>query len=221
MNAAAAAEKALGRQHDHIAIEWRHVESDWPGAWQHGASYVRCANACRLQRVAQLRMRSGGSTVRRTDLDETLAEPAGAMDRRRAVGLAAGLLGGVVLGGATADVLAQQTAAAPVAPEDASTIPGLPSGALGIRSPFETPALTPTGVTTGASFSPLQSISGTITPSDLHFQRHHNGIAVIDPRRYRLTIHGIVAPGSYRRMRPTHSSRICWRKTMSYRAPRS
>jgi len=130
--------------------------------------------------------------VRRTGLDETPAEPAGAMDRRRAVGVAAGLLGGVVLGGATAGVLAQQTAAAPVAPEDASTMPGLPSGALGIRSPFETPALTPIGVTTGASFSPLQSISGTITPSDLHFQRHHNGIAVIDPRRYSLTIHGLV-----------------------------
>ena len=41
-------------------------------------------------------------------------------------------------------------------------------------------------------FSPLQSLSGTITPADLHFQRHHNGIALIDPQRYELIVHGLV-----------------------------
>src|SRR5258708_39399246 len=29
--------------------------------------------------------------------------------------------------------------------------------------------------------------------ADLHFQRHHNGIAVLDPARHRLVVHGLVA----------------------------
>ena len=106
------------------------------------------------------------------------------MNRRRAIGVAAGMLGGAVLKG--------QASAPPTAPADPSSTPGLPSGPLSVRSPFETPVLSPIGVTTGSSNSPLQSLAGTITPSDLHFQRHHNGIAVIDPTRYALTIHGLV-----------------------------
>jgi sulfane dehydrogenase subunit SoxC len=81
----------------------------------------------------------------------------------------------------------------PVAvPFDATKVPGLPSAALSPRSAFENPVLAPIGVTTGASNTPLQRLSGTITPSDLHFQRHHNGIAVIDPTRHSLVIHGLV-----------------------------
>ncbi|GAC1480719.1 MAG: sulfite dehydrogenase [Gemmatimonadaceae bacterium] len=130
-----------------------------------------------------------------------------AMSRRSALTVAAGVLGGVVMGGRTIDGLAQQTPPAtapstgstptvasviPAAPLDASVVPGMASGPLSIRSPFETPALTPVGVTTGSSLTPLQTVLGAITPSDLHFQRHHNGIAVIDPARYELTIHGLV-----------------------------
>ena len=158
----------------------------------------------------------GSGTSLPNALATTDAEPAGVpadsrMNRRRALGVAAGLVGGAVLSSTALDALAGQgagpavspavpapvagaeaTAARPVAPIDASMVPGLPSGPLSVRSPFESPALTPVGVTTGASPSPLQNIVGTITPSDLHFQRHHNGIAVIDPSRYALTIHGLV-----------------------------
>ena len=81
---------------------------------------------------------------------------------------------------------------AAAAPADPTRVPGAPSAALGARSPFEAPALAPTGVTTGPSFTPLQSLHGTITPSDLHFQRHHGGIAVIDPKRWKLLLHGLV-----------------------------
>jgi sulfane dehydrogenase subunit SoxC len=35
-------------------------------------------------------------------------------------------------------------------------------------------------------------LSGTITPTDLHFERHHNGVAMIDPAGYRLLVHGLV-----------------------------
>jgi sulfane dehydrogenase subunit SoxC len=64
--------------------------------------------------------------------------------------------------------------------------------ALGARSPFENPVLAPSGVITGPSFTPLQDLTGTITPSDLHFQRHHNGIALIDPGTFELILHGMV-----------------------------
>ena len=50
-----------------------------------------------------------------------------------------------------------------------------------------------TGTTgTGVSFTPLEHLNGMITPSRLHFERHHSGIPDIDPDRHRLVIHGMV-----------------------------
>ncbi len=45
---------------------------------------------------------------------------------------------------------------------------------------------------TGSSFSPLQDSVGTLTPSALHYERHHSGIPDIDPAQHRLVIHGMV-----------------------------
>jgi sulfane dehydrogenase subunit SoxC len=42
------------------------------------------------------------------------------------------------------------------------------------------------------SMSPLHEQKGIITPSGLHFTRTHNGVAHIDPNKYRLMIHGLV-----------------------------
>ncbi|MGH1358170.1 MAG: sulfite dehydrogenase [Burkholderiaceae bacterium] len=42
------------------------------------------------------------------------------------------------------------------------------------------------------SFAPLQSLFGIITPSGLHFERHHQGWWDIDPSQHRLMIHGLV-----------------------------
>ena len=42
------------------------------------------------------------------------------------------------------------------------------------------------------SLAPLQDLHGIITPSSLHFERHHNGVPLIDPSRHRLLIHGLV-----------------------------
>ena len=47
-------------------------------------------------------------------------------------------------------------------------------------------------VKSSLSFSPLQDLYGTITPSDLHFERHHSGIPKINPEKYKLLIHGMV-----------------------------
>ncbi len=82
--------------------------------------------------------------------------------------------------------------ALPVVPTDPTKVPGLPTSAQGARSPFVTLARTPTGDVTGTSYSPLQDLTGTITPSDLHFERHHAGIPLIDPARHTLLIHGLV-----------------------------
>ncbi len=43
------------------------------------------------------------------------------------------------------------------------------------------------------AFTPLQGLFGIITPSGLHFERHHAGWHDIDPTSHRLMIHGLVA----------------------------
>src|SRR5690242_18169247 len=42
------------------------------------------------------------------------------------------------------------------------------------------------------SFTPLHELDGIITPNGLCFERHHGGIAEIDPGDYRLMLHGLV-----------------------------
>ncbi|OIP55625.1 MAG: sulfite dehydrogenase [Helicobacteraceae bacterium CG2_30_36_10] len=42
------------------------------------------------------------------------------------------------------------------------------------------------------SMTPLHELSGIIVPNGLHFTRTHNGVAHIDPNKYRLMIHGLV-----------------------------
>ncbi len=42
------------------------------------------------------------------------------------------------------------------------------------------------------SFTPLQNLFGIITPSGLHFERHHAGTPTIDPAQHILIIHGMV-----------------------------
>lgn len=44
----------------------------------------------------------------------------------------------------------------------------------------------------GVSWTPLEDLEGIVTPSGLHFERHHNGVPDIDPRFHRLVIHGLV-----------------------------
>jgi sulfane dehydrogenase subunit SoxC len=42
------------------------------------------------------------------------------------------------------------------------------------------------------SFTPLHELDGIITPNGLCFERHHGGIAELDPADYRLILHGLV-----------------------------
>lgn len=77
----------------------------------------------------------------------------------------------------------------PASALDPTKVQGPLPGPVGTRSPFETPqrkfSLT-------SSQTPLQDLFGTITPSDLHFERHHAGVPAIDPHTWQLMIHGMV-----------------------------
>ncbi|KAA5596232.1 sulfite dehydrogenase [Blastochloris sulfoviridis] len=42
------------------------------------------------------------------------------------------------------------------------------------------------------SFTPLHELDGIITPNGLCFERHHGGIAEVDPADWRLVLHGLV-----------------------------
>jgi sulfane dehydrogenase subunit SoxC len=64
-------------------------------------------------------------------------------------------------------------------------------GGYGLRSQFESEVrwFNPTR---SASFTPMQNGYGIITPSGLHYERHHGGIPTVDPAKHRLVIHGQV-----------------------------
>ena len=55
----------------------------------------------------------------------------------------------------------------------------------------QSPGLTQT-TQASVSFAPLQSLFGIITPSGLHFERHHQGWWDIDPSKHRFMINGLV-----------------------------
>ncbi len=54
------------------------------------------------------------------------------------------------------------------------------------------PGLTRTPLSS-VSFTPLQNLFGIVTPSGVHFERHHSGMPEVDPAQHRLMIHGLVA----------------------------
>ena len=55
----------------------------------------------------------------------------------------------------------------------------------------QSPGLTQTAQAS-VSFAPLQSLFGIITPSGLHFERHHQGWWDIDPSKHRFMVNGMV-----------------------------
>lgn len=73
---------------------------------------------------------------------------------------------------------------------DPSKVQGSPSSEVGYRSKFDSPKRIASYAT--ASRTPLEDLQGTITPSDLHFERHHAGIPELDPEQHELLIHGLV-----------------------------
>ncbi|HEX2492308.1 MAG TPA: sulfite dehydrogenase [Steroidobacter sp.] len=68
--------------------------------------------------------------------------------------------------------------------------------AYGERSPYEKSARlfsdSTVAVQSRSSRTPLQDLYGVITPSSLHFERHHSGVPTLNPNEHRLHIHGLV-----------------------------
>ncbi len=111
----------------------------------------------------------------------------GLLDRR--IFLKAGAAGGATLLTATAAGLER---------EAWMKMPGGPMSENGAPSAHEAHvkriaiASQPGTTGTGVSRTPLEYLDGIITPSRLHFERHHSGIPDIDPDRHRLVIFGMV-----------------------------
>ena len=101
------------------------------------------------------------------------------MSRRALLASVAGTVGGATV--------RPVTAAQPQV--DTTRVPGPGPSDIGARSQFEQPRRDPGAA---SSRTPLQDLYGTITPSDLHFERHHAGIPRVDPNRYELVVHGLV-----------------------------
>lgn len=75
--------------------------------------------------------------------------------------------------------------------------PGMPFSNYGNPSSYERKTIRWTmgnavAAGNGVSWTPLQDLEGIITPSGLHFERHHNGVPQIDPAQHQLLIHGLV-----------------------------
>ena len=82
----------------------------------------------------------------------------------------------------------------PAAAQTARTL-GAPVSEYGPRSRFEQAVRrffagrTPQA---SSSLTPLEVSEGIITPSALHFERHHAGVPDLDPAAHTLTVHGLV-----------------------------
>ena len=100
------------------------------------------------------------------------------LSRRELLAGAAGAMGAA----AVAPVSGQQSVST-------TRRPGRGPNEVDQRSSFVTPRRDPSPT---SSRTPLQDLRGTITPADLHFERHHGGVPDIDPAQYELLIHGLV-----------------------------
>ncbi|NGZ09902.1 MAG: sulfite dehydrogenase [Nitrospira sp. LK70] len=114
------------------------------------------------------------------------AEGESLLDRRSLLAGTAGLVGAMLLGSVTPSA----EAATEKLPEDPTRVPGAVPSAYGQRSAFEKSVRVPRSW--WSSLTPLQDSHGILTPSALHFERHHNGVPTIQSAQHRLLIHGMV-----------------------------
>jgi sulfane dehydrogenase subunit SoxC len=147
-------------------------------------------------------------------LDESDLKPVaggGLLDRR--LFLKHGALIG--MSAAVADALASETMERPAW----MLRPGTPFTNYGQPSTHESEVIrwvanNPGAPGNGISWTPLHKLAGTITPSGLHFERHHNGVPQIDPAQHQLLIHGLVKRplmfGMKQLLRYPMTSRTCF-----------
>lgn len=116
--------------------------------------------------------------------------------RRRFLTAAAAAAGGALIGAGAAR--AGDPSIMEVKPWAQLLGDGVDARPYGFPSPYEAhvvrrdvPWLT-ADAQSSVNFTPLHELDGIITPNGLCFERHHAGIAEIDPAEYRLMINGLV-----------------------------
>ncbi|WP_332692282.1 sulfite dehydrogenase [Bosea sp. (in: a-proteobacteria)] len=112
------------------------------------------------------------------------------VSRRRFLTATAGVAGAAAAGQAYADTLADVPAREVGEPLSGSSarsqyaeISRIPEAGPGMRKVDPSDAIN--------SKTPLHKLMGTVTPSDLHYERSHAGVPSLDPAKHRLLIHGM------------------------------
>ena len=123
--------------------------------------------------------------------DRSVPSDRGMASRRRFLTASAGVAGTVVAGRTFADTLADVPAREPGVPmsghgerSEYVHLGRLPEAGPGKRNVDPADAIN--------SKAPLDKLVGTITPTDLHYERSHSGVPDLDPAKHRLLIHGMV-----------------------------
>jgi sulfane dehydrogenase subunit SoxC len=107
-------------------------------------------------------------------------------------------MGLLAAGGLAAGGVREGDAAGPPEIPPSMKVPGVGMSDYGSPAKYESKVTRtlirsqPGTTGSGASRTPLESLEGMITPSGLHFERHHSGVPDIDPAQHRLLIHGLV-----------------------------
>ncbi|MFN8062604.1 MAG: sulfite dehydrogenase [Vicinamibacterales bacterium] len=121
---------------------------------------------------------------------ESSARSVASPSRRTVLGAAAAGISAAVLKGMGAD----PTVGRKPSTDELRRFEGRIVTELGERAPFEKPKrLVGNLRPSSSSQTPLQDLRGIITPADLHYERHHAGVPLVDPATYELLVHGLVS----------------------------
>ncbi|MGH7004012.1 MAG: molybdopterin-dependent oxidoreductase, partial [Alphaproteobacteria bacterium] len=120
-----------------------------------------------------------------------------ALGRRQMLAAGAGIAA-TAFGSASRAAAETKNAPLPVPDWTKALGPGVGDRPYGVPSPHEKHIVRRTvdwltaSKESSVSFTPIAEQIGIITPSGLHFERHHAGRADIDPKQHRLVVHGLV-----------------------------
>lgn len=120
-------------------------------------------------------------------------DPARRVSRRAWIATASGAVAAALIRTQSDAVRLEAQEQGPLAAPDPTRVPGRFTSEVGSRAPEVRPRrLARTQSLSSASQSPLADLMGIVTPSDLHFERHHGGVPDISRERHELLVHGMV-----------------------------
>lgn len=169
---------------------------------EYGPAERRMAEALVEIERRQLEKQATGSSAKPEeelcDCKEGMFPAGRSLLSRRAMLSRGAMMSGLLLGASAARAEAPPGAVEHYVQPDPTKEQGriiLEDGGYGSRSQFENEVRWryPTAsLDSSWSMTPLASGLGVLTPSGLHFERHHGGIPAIDPLKHSLIIHGMV-----------------------------